>query len=85
MAWCMLIYLLSATILHPWYIITLLAISLFTPYRFAVIWTGFVFLSYAGYTETAFTENLLLVALEYMIVMAYLLYETAWKQQQSNF
>lgn len=85
MAWCMLIYLLSATILHPWYIITLLAISLFTPYRFAVIWTGFVFLSYAGYTETAFTENLLLVALEYMIVMSYLLYETVWKQQQSNF
>lgn len=85
MLWCMLVYLLSTAILHPWYILTLLAISLFTPYRFPVLWTGLIFLTYAGYSSTGFQENLLLVAIEYIAVFAYLLYETVWKKQKDRF
>jgi uncharacterized membrane protein len=84
MLWCMLVYLLSATILHPWYIATLLAVSLFTPYRFPLVWTGIIFLSYAGYTKKGYEENLILIALEYIIVIAYLLYETVWRKRQSH-
>jgi len=84
MLWGLFIYFLSATILHPWYIITLFAISLLTPYRFPVIWTGLIFLTYAGYTETAFKENLPLVTLEYAILFAYLLYETLWKKRNPS-
>lgn len=84
MLWCILVYLLSATILHPWYIVTLLAISVFTPYAFAVVWTAVIFLSYAGYTPDGYKENLFLIALEYVIVIAYLFYETVWRQRRSH-
>jgi len=84
MVWSMFIYLLSAAILHPWYIITLLVISLMTPFRFPLVWTGVIFLSYAGYTQTEFEENLLLVAIEYIIMIAYLLYETVWNKRQNH-
>lgn len=75
MLWCMFIYLLFTTILHPWYIITLLAISIFTPYRFPVVWSCFIFFTYTGYTENGYKEKLYLVAAEYIIVIGYLFYE----------
>jgi hypothetical protein len=84
MLWCVFVYLLLTTILHPWYIVTLLAVSLLTPYRFPVVWSGMIFLTYAGYSENGFTENLLLVALEYVIVIAYLLYETVWMNRHAH-
>ena len=82
MLWCLLIYFALTTILHPWYIITLLAISIFTQYRFPVLWTGLIFITYAGYTEDRFQENLVLVATEYLLLLAYILYETLWKGEQ---
>lgn len=85
MLWCLLIYFLSVTILHPWYIITLLVISLLTPYRFTVVWTGAIFLTYAGYTASGFQENLWLVALEYVVVIGYLIYETAWTKHSNSY
>lgn len=83
MLWCLLVYFLSVTILHPWYIITLLPLSLFTPYRFTVVWTGAIFLTYAGYSKSGFDENLFLVALEYTLVIGYLIYETVWVKYRS--
>jgi alpha-1,6-mannosyltransferase len=83
MLWCLLAYFLLTTILHPWYIITLLAICIFTPYRFPVIWTGVIFLTYEGYTTSGYNENLLLIAFEYLVVTAYLLYETVWTKRRN--
>ncbi len=82
MLWCLLAYFLCTTILHPWYILTLLAVSVFTPYRFTVIWTAMIFLTYEGYTANSFKENLLLIAIEYIVVIGYFLYETAWIRNQ---
>jgi alpha-1,6-mannosyltransferase len=84
MVWCLFIYLLSTTILHPWYMITLLSISLLTPYRFPVLWSALIFLTYSGYTEEGFDENLILVAAEYIMVIAYLLYETVWMNRNAH-
>jgi hypothetical protein len=78
MLWMLLAWFLCTAILHPWYIITLLAISVLTPYRFAVVWTALIFLSYQGYGQHAYHENLWLVSLEYCTVIGYLLYETTW-------
>jgi hypothetical protein len=80
--WILLIYFLFTTTLHPWYITTLLALSVFTPYRFPVVWTGLIFLTYAGYTSNAFQEVLWLTALEYILVIAYLIYEV-WMRRSS--
>ncbi len=76
--WIYGIYLLFTTILHPWYAIPLLAFSVFTNYRFTVLWTFMIFFTYAGYTQTGYTENLWIVFLEYSLVILYLGYEL-WK------
>lgn len=81
MMWVMLFYFLMTTTLHPWYITTLLMLSVFTPYRFVVIWTALIFLTYTGYTENGFSENLYLTVLEYVIVIGYLVYEWAWQRK----
>lgn len=85
MLWCMLIYLAFSTTVHPWYILTILAISVFTPYDFPILWTGLIFLTYAGYTEASFKENLFLVATEYVVLLAYILYETLWTRHKNHF
>ncbi|MDX1407791.1 MAG: hypothetical protein R3330_06645, partial [Saprospiraceae bacterium] len=41
-------YLLLATTVHPWYLCPLVALSVFTPYRYPVVWSAMAFLSYAA-------------------------------------
>ena len=84
MLWCLLIFFLLTTTLHPWYIVSLVMISVFTPYRFPVLWSGLIFMTYAGYTDETFRENLQIVALEYIIVIGYLLYETVWTSRLNH-
>jgi alpha-1,6-mannosyltransferase len=81
--WVLFIYFLFVTILHPWYITTLLALSIFTSYRFPIVWTGFIFLTYAGYTHTSFSENLWLTAIEYVVVIGYLSFEVLSRRKKS--
>jgi hypothetical protein len=58
-------YYLLATIVHPWYLTPLVALSVFTRYRYTFVWSGLVVLSYAAYQTTAYTEQPGLLALEY--------------------
>jgi hypothetical protein len=69
-------YYLLATIVHPWYLAPLVALSCFTRYRYALVWSGMSLLSYAAYQTTAYSENLLLVGLEYGLVLSVLLWES---------
>lgn len=85
MLWCLLVLFLLTTTLHPWYMVSMVMLCLFTPYRFPVMWSGLIFMTYTGYTPETFRENLQIVALEYMIVFGYLLYETVWINKLSRF
>ena len=58
-------YYLLATIVHPWYLTPLLALSVFTGWRYPAAWAALAVLSYAAYQTSAYTENLVLVAMEY--------------------
>lgn len=69
------IYLLFATTVHPWYLTPLVALSVFTRWRYAIIWSGVVLLSYAHYWDGNFKENYALIGVEYGIVFATFLYE----------
>lgn len=73
--WVMFIYLLLSTTVHPWYIIPLVAFSIFTSYRFAIFWSLLVFFSYAGYTVYGFQENLWITIFEYVLILGILGYE----------
>jgi hypothetical protein len=77
----LLTYYLFTTTLHPWYIAPLLAISIFTAFRFVVLWTGLIFLTYAGYLKDGFQENLSIIIIEYIFVLGYLAYELSWKRK----
>lgn len=75
-------YFLLGTTVHPWYIATPLALSVFTSFRFPLVWSFAVFFSYAAYSNPAFTENRWLVGLEYLLVFAALLWE--WRKQAAR-
>jgi Gpi18-like mannosyltransferase len=63
------IYFLLSTTVHPWYVITPLAISIFTHYKYLLIWSFTVILSYTAYGINGFDEQLWLVGLEYVLVV----------------
>ena len=62
------LYLLLSTTIHPWYLAMPLVFSLFTNYKYMVVWSFVVFLSYSAYQSEAYQENLYLVTFEYLIV-----------------
>jgi alpha-1,6-mannosyltransferase len=68
-------YYLMATTVHPWYLATPIILSVFTKYKFPVVWSLVVILSYQAYSNSPWEENLWLVLLEYLIVFSFLIYE----------
>ncbi len=75
MAVALTIYLLLATTVHPWYITTLVALTVISQFRFAIVWSGLAILSYATYRQATYTEDLTLITLEYTIVLLWLIAE----------
>ena len=75
MMWVMTIYYFISTTVHPWYPIFLVLLSIFTTYRYAIIWSAAIVLSYFAYSQTDFNENLWLLAIEYTSVYGFLVYE----------
>ncbi len=74
------IYYFLSTTVHPWYIATLIAVSVLTPVRFAFVWSIVIMLSYHRYRTLPYDENLWLIAAEYAMVYAYLIYEIFFKK-----
>ncbi|MCX7550913.1 mannosyltransferase [Xanthomarina sp. F2636L] len=68
-------YYFTATTVHPWYLATLLFLSVFTKYKFPLVWSLIIILSYLAYANPNNLENLWLIALEYIIVYSVFLYE----------
>jgi alpha-1,6-mannosyltransferase len=68
-------YFLFATTVHPWYICTPLILSVFTKYKFPIVWSIMIILSYSAYGLNSFSENLWLVALEYTVIIGYAVWE----------
>jgi hypothetical protein len=68
-------YLFLATTVHPWYTILPLILCIFTSFRFPVIWSGLIFLTYINYSHPVYFENLWIVGLEYSIVFGFMVWE----------
>ena len=68
-------YYFLALIIHPWYICSLVALSVFSRFRYAIVWSGLIILSYWAYSNSDYYENYWLIAVEYTIVFTYLFYE----------
>ncbi|CAM1334486.1 mannosyltransferase [Tenacibaculum aestuariivivum] len=68
-------YYFTTTTMHPWYIATLLILSIFTKYQFPIVWSIVIILSYQAYSNEPWKENLWFIILEYTIVYSYLIWE----------
>ena len=73
--WPLFIYFAFASIIHPWYVTPLVAFSLFSNYRFPILWSFTIFLSYSGYGADGFKEHLSVLLVEYLAVYGYMIYE----------
>ncbi|OIQ23178.1 glycosyltransferase 87 family protein [Lacinutrix sp. MedPE-SW] len=77
------IYLFLSTTVHPWYIATILMLSVFTNYKFPLVWSFIVIISYLAYANTDNTENLWIIALEYVVVFSVFIWELLKKRNKT--
>ena len=84
MLWAVFVYLLLATTVHPWYVATPLLLCLWTPYRFPIVWSALVMLSYSAYGPYGFKEQPWLIALEYLTVIGYAVWEIRLRSREKS-
>jgi len=75
MLWILTAYFLLATTVHPWYIVFLVLLTVFTEYRYALVWSLVVILSYFAYSHEGFKEHLGLLSIEYFVVFGFIFFE----------
>lgn len=85
MLFALVIYYFCATTVHPWYISLVLIFSVFTSYKFGLVWSLVIMLSYFAYSQLDFQENLFLVSIEYIMVGLVLILEIARNTKKDNF
>ena len=73
-------YLFTSTTIHPWYIATLLMLSVFTNYSYIVVWSFTVFLSYYTYSQPNFKESYVVLCLQYVPVYLLFIWEVILKR-----
>ena len=74
------IYYFISTTVHPWYLATLLIISVYTNYKFPLVWSFMIIFSYLAYGNTQNTENLWFTGLQYAVVYSVLIWEVVIKK-----
>jgi hypothetical protein len=68
-------YLFTSTTIHPWYLAMLLILSIFTTYRFPLVWSFTIILSYSFYKNDAYVNNYWLILIEYTLVFGFMIWE----------
>ena len=68
-------YYFTTTTMHPWYLATLVILSVFTNYRFPIVWSFVIVLSYQAFANIPWKENNWFMVLEYLVVYGYLFWE----------
>ena len=69
------IYFFISTTVHPWYIISLVLLSVFTNFKYPIVWSFLIIFSYYAYSLPVFKENFVLILFSYMVIYLFLFYE----------
>ena len=77
-------YLFASTTVHPWYVATILILSVFTNYKFSLVWSFIIIISYLAYANTNDTENLWIIGFEYLVVYSVFIWEVFIKQKRPS-
>ena len=68
-------YFFISTTVHPWYGVNLVFLTIFTRFKFPIIWSYLLVLSYFAYSQIPFKENYFLLFIEYSVVISVVIYE----------
>ncbi len=77
------VYLWCATTVHPWYIIVPLGISIFTSYRYAILWSFVGVWSYSHYQDGMIGVRFGWLWAEYLLLILFMSYEW-WSLKKGN-
>lgn len=81
----MAIFFLMSTTVHPWYITSLVVLSVFVRMDFAILWSALAWLSYTAYATPEVKEATWILFLEYGLVYAVLGYELwVWAKSKNE-
>jgi hypothetical protein len=69
------VYLLCQSTVHPWYLTTLVALSVLSNQKAGILWSGLVFLSYSHYSNGLYKENFYLIVIEYALLALFCSYD----------
>ncbi|MHA7942926.1 mannosyltransferase [Formosa sp. 3Alg 14/1] len=75
------VYYFTTTTVHPWYISLLVILSVFSGYKYPLVWSATLMLSYLAYASADNEENLWIIGLEYIFVYGAFIYEVILKKQ----
>jgi len=70
MMFSFMVYLFLSATVHPWYVATIIGLSIFTSYRSPLLWGLLIFLTYANYMGSEYRELMWVVILEYTLVFS---------------
>lgn len=77
--WIFTLYFCFGTTVHPWYISSLILLSVLTKYRFPLFWSATIGATYISYQGSGFQEQTWVIVLEYGIVIVVLYWELLGK------
>ncbi len=70
-----LLYLLLSLVVHPWYLVPLIALGILSGQFYPLVWSFAVILSYSAYQNPDYQESLLLIGLEYALLFVAIYFE----------
>ncbi len=76
--WVLTVYLICSAVVHPWYVTTLVFLNVLTGWRFAVVWSLWLVVSYLAYGQQTVDELEGWIAAEYVVTALFALWETGW-------
>ncbi|MEH0154604.1 glycosyltransferase 87 family protein [Limibacter armeniacum] len=69
------VYLLMSPIVHPWYLTTLVMLGVVSEFKYPLIWSFTVILSYWAYQWADYHESMILIFVEYLLVFLFIFKE----------
>ncbi|CAN5451036.1 hypothetical protein BH11BAC3_BH11BAC3_14050 [soil metagenome] len=75
-------YYLFSLVVHPWYVTVLVFLTMFSRYRFSLVWSFLIMLTYSAYAQNPHREVLWLTGIEYIIVGAFIFKELKYGKEQ---
>ncbi len=83
-SWTMLIYYGFTTTVFPWYITPIIAFAVITNYRFPLVWSATVLISYYADRNSNFEESNLLIFIEYLAVLIAVVWDISKERNKFN-